>query len=126
MALIKISNDAFNIAERIKALNPHYFIVFNTKKQLFEVHNAKQHSNTFCITCENGLNFNVINKLRKTRIENIEKLIKEIEINNQLIEREASEQVKDVAQCKAREMFDYAKHRVEDCNFDDSYSTKWV
>lgn len=126
MALIKIKNDAFNICERIKSINPHYYIVFNTKKHKFEVHNSKQYSNSFCITCENGLNYSVIQKLRKTRIENLDKIVKEIELNNQAIERKAKEETLDNAQIKAREMFDYAKNRVDDCNFDDSYTTRWV
>lgn len=126
MALIKIKNDAFNICERIKSINPHYYVVYNTKKHAFEVHNTKQYANSFCISCEKGLNYSVIQKLRKTRIENLDKIINEIESNNQAIEREAKNEVMDKAQYKAREMFDYAKKRVEDCNFDDSYTTIWV
>ncbi len=125
MALIKIKNDAFNIAERIKALNPNYFVVFNTKNNKFEVHNTKQ-TNTFCITCDNGLNYTVIQKLRKTNIENIKKLMQEIEENNLKLENEQKRVIKDEVSYKAKEMFDYANHKSGDCNFDDSYKTRWA
>ena len=126
MALINVKNDAFNICERIKRLNPYYFVVFNTKNQKYEVHNSKQYSNTFCITCDDGLNFSVINKLRKTKIENIDKIIKEIDEFNAKNEASAQAQTMDVVSVKAREMYDYAKTKVEDCDFSNSYTTKWV
>ena len=126
MALINIRNDAFNICERIKHLDPCYYVVFNTKNKKYEIHNSKQHSNTFCITCDNGLNFSVINKLRKTKIENIDKIIKEIDEFNAKNEVETQARTMDTVSVKAREMYDYAKTKVEDCNFSDSYTTKWV
>ncbi len=125
MALIKIKNDAFNIAERIKKLNPYYFVVYNTKNDKFEVHNSKQ-TNTFCITCENGLNYSVIQKLRKTNIENIEKILREIESNNEKLEQERKRVLKDEVSFKAKEMFNYAAHHEGDCTFDDSYKTRWA
>ena len=126
MALISVKNDAFNICERIKRINPYYFVVYNTDKKQYEVHNSKQFSNTLCITCDNGLNYSVISKLWKTKIENIDKIIQEIDENNEKIEKDAKNEVLDVANVKVREMFDYAKTKIDDCNFDDSYTTKWV
>ncbi len=126
MALISIKNDVFNICERIKRINPHYFVVYNTDRHQYEVHNSKQFANTFCISCENGLNYSVISKLRKTKIENIDKIVKEIDEINEKIEKNTKKEIMDVASVKAQEMFNYAKTKIDDCNFDDSYITKWV
>lgn len=84
--LVKIENDAFNIAERIKKINPHYFVVYNTERHVFEVHNSRQYSSSFCITCDLGLNYSVISKLRKTKIENLDKIMREIDENNEQID----------------------------------------
>ena len=126
MALIKIKSDAFNIVERIKKIDKGYYAVYNTTKNRYEIHNKSQKTNTFCIVCDNGLNFNVINKLRKTRIENMQNIIAEITAHNEKLELDQKNKVLDKASWKAREMFDYAKNKVDDCDFKDSYSTEWV
>ena len=124
MALVKIKNDSFNINERIKALDSGYYVVYNSVEHRFEVHNKKQKSSSFCIICDNGLNCTVLDKLRKTKIENIQKLLDEIEESNLRNENEAKRVEMDKAEFKAREMFRYAK-KNEGCSFTDSYTTRW-
>lgn len=126
MALVKIKSDAFNICERIKKIDKNYFVVYNTFRNCYEIHNKSQKSSTFCITCDDGLNYNVIKKLRKTRIENIQKILSEIDANNLSLEKEQKRKILDNSSWKAREMFEYAAKREENCDFSDSYSTKWV
>ena len=41
-------------------------------------------------------------------------------------EASAQAQTMDVVSVKAHEMYDYAKIKVEDCDFSNSYTTKWV
>ena len=48
------------------------------KKSMINKANKKQKFNTFCIVCDYGLDSRVIEKLRKTRVENIEKLLDNI------------------------------------------------
>lgn len=126
MALIKIKTDAFNICERIKKIDKNYFVVYNTTKNQYEIHNTMQKSNTFCVVCDKGLNCQVIDKLRKTKIENMQKVISEIEKNNEYLEKEQKRKLMDNATWKAREMFNYAKGKIDNCDFKNSYSTKWV
>ena len=47
MALIKITENAFDIVKRLKEIDPKYFVVYNTMFKRFEVHNSGQHVNTF-------------------------------------------------------------------------------
>ncbi len=122
--LVKIKNDTFNINERIKDIDKAYYIVYDTQKHRYEVHNSKQHMSTFCIVCDSGLNATVIDKLRKTKIENLQKILAEIETSNENYEKEVKRVEQDKVEYKAREMFRYAMHN-EDCSFDDSYTTRW-
>ncbi len=126
MALIKISGDVFNIVDRVKEIDSGYFIVYNTKKHKYEVHNNNQDGSSFCITCDNGLNSTVISKLRKTRIENIDRILREIDENNAKIEQNAKKVMADETSFKLKEMFDYAKRKESDSDFVDSYKTAWA
>lgn len=85
--LIKINTDNYFISERIKEIDKNYFLVFNTNLKKYEVHYKGQVENTFCV----GLPFMTLDErtlsfVQKTKIENIEKIIKEIEKNNKNIE----------------------------------------
>lgn len=126
MALIKIKSDVFDIADRVKEVDSGYFVVYNTVLSRFEVHNRHQKGSTFCIVCDDGLNCKVITKLRKSKIENIDKILREIDENNQKIEQNASKKLKDETSFKLKEMLDYAKKREADSDFNDSYKTIWA
>ena len=87
--LIKITSDTYFISQRIKEIDKDYFIVFNTKTKHFEVHNKRQAPSTYCI----GLPFleldeRCLDKINETRVENIKKLLSEIEKQNQKIEEQ--------------------------------------
>ncbi len=125
MALINIKNDVFDICDRIREIDSGYFIVYNTSAHRYEIHNKNQFGNTFCITVEQGLDSRVISKLRKSRIENIDKIIHEIDENNAKLEAESRRKVHDETSFKLKEMVDYAKKRESDCDFADSYQTTW-
>lgn len=125
MALIKIFNDVFDICQRIKEIDSNYYVVYNTIKNCYEIHNSRQYFSTFCISCPEGLNAKVVDKLRKTRIENLNKVLKEMEEENLKKENDAKKLIKDEANVKAREMFDYAKNKEFDIDFSNSYVTKW-
>lgn len=126
MALIKIFEDVFDICNRIREIDQGYFVVYNTIKERYEVHHKGLQCSTFCIACDNGLNSTVISKLRKSRIENIDKIMREMEENNQKIEQENKRIIQDETSFKLKEMIDFAKKRENDSNFDDSYKTFWV
>ena len=105
MALIKIKNDLFFMAERLKEIDDGYFIAFNTKTSKFEIHNSKQPYSTFCLLVPNNkLNPSLIEYVRKTRSENQKKLIKEMEEANQKLENHNKKQILDEAEQKFEEL----------------------
>lgn len=68
MALIKIENDIFFLAERLREIDPDYFIALNTKSKNFEVHNSSQPINSFCLLVpKNKLDPSLVEYVRKTR-----------------------------------------------------------
>jgi len=90
--LIHIKNDLYGIAERIRHIDSGYFIVWNVVRKKYEVHNV----DTLCpSTYEftvpyNELDSRTLEYCKETRRENTEKLIAEIEKNNEKIDTEVA------------------------------------
>ena len=83
-----IKSDLFNISNRIKQIDPKYFVVFNKKRKKFEVH-YKRLKNTYELTIPyDNLDSRAIDFVQKTRIENRKKILEEIEKSNKLLEVE--------------------------------------
>ena len=84
---IKILSDVYNIAKRIKNIDKYYYLVFNTSTNKFEVHNSHQVGGSFCLTIPyDFLDERTLNLVNQTRVENIERILNEIENNNKLKE----------------------------------------
>ncbi len=84
---IKILNDVYDIANRIKFIDKGYFIVFNTSKKNFEIHNSKQIDSTFCLTLPfKTLDIRALKYVFETQSKNIEKILNRIETENKLTE----------------------------------------
>ena len=124
--LIKILRDAFDISKRLKQIDNGYFVCFNTVKQRFEVHNKKQRQ-TFCLVVPfESLDSRLLTYVRKTRKQNFDAIIKEMETHNEKLEKENKRVVLDKSSFMLNEMFSYALHHEGDINFLDAYKTKWA
>lgn len=87
--LIKIENDALFICERLKEIDKSYYVVFDFKTQKYQVHSSHQKFNSFCFVVPfSCLDERTILYARKTRIENRDKIIKEIEMQNLQCEKQ--------------------------------------
>jgi len=87
--LIEIKNDCFCICERLKDVDESYKVFFNLKRRCFEVHSFLQHGSTYCFTVPySELDERTIDFALKTRSENREKIIMEIEENNRKVEQQ--------------------------------------
>ena len=77
---IKITHDVYDIANRIKDIDRWYYIVFNTSKGDFEVHNSKQVDTTYCVTLPyKTLDERALNYVYHTRVDNIENILEDID-----------------------------------------------
>lgn len=102
--LIKIVNDCYFICQRIKEVDSSYEIYFNIENGCYEVHSNEQARNTYCFKVPyNQLDSRTIDFAFKTRVANIDQLIKEMDRSNDLLyEREVKkgvESLKEALSC---------------------------
>ncbi len=94
MYKIKIKSDLFNIVNRLKSIDKNYFVLFNKVKNNYEIHNENQPFSTYCLTLPYAkLDKRTIDYVLKTRKENFDKIIKEMEISNKKIEENKNEEI---------------------------------
>lgn len=94
--LIKIESDNYFIAQRIKEIDSNYLLMFNTKTKKYEVHNLGQAGDTFCVCLPFiTLDERTIHFVQKTRIENIDKVLNEIDKENLKNERKNKLDIKE-------------------------------
>ncbi len=92
--LFKIESDCLDIVSRLKAIDKDYFLVFNEDNQKFEVHNSSQIKNTLCLVLPfDVLDERTIDLVLKTRVQNSDRLFKEMEEENKKLERAKIKQV---------------------------------
>ncbi len=84
---IKIKNDVYDISNRIKEIERNYYIVFNTSKNNFEIHNSNQKGGTYCLTLPYAcLDARALTYVHKTKTKNIDKILNLMETENKLKE----------------------------------------
>lgn len=88
MAKIKITSDVFNISKRIKKIDTGYFILYDNKKDKYEIHNSKQPFCSYCLTVPyNSLDNRTLLFVCKTLFTKKEELFKEMEQFNDNLEK---------------------------------------
>lgn len=86
---IQIQNDVYFISNRIKEIDKSYFILFNISKGKFEVHSLGQTGGSYCFTIPyDKLDERTLFFTLKTRCENVEKIIKEIDEANEKLQKD--------------------------------------
>jgi hypothetical protein len=91
--LIEITNDLFDIAQRLKDVNEDYVLYFNVEKQHYEVHNRKQYPSTLAFVVPyDELDARTIKYARFTSVNNSTKLFEEIEKNNAMLDKQYQQQ----------------------------------
>ena len=84
----EIYSDCQDIVKRLKEIDKDYFVVYNITRKTFELHNRAQEEGTFCLTLPfDCLDARAVEHARKTRVENEEKIIEEIDRENKRLEK---------------------------------------
>ena len=79
--------DVYNISKRIKDIDRDYYIVYDTSKQKFEVHNSSQICSSYCLTLSyDELDERTLKYVLKTQSANIDEILSSIENDNNLRE----------------------------------------
>ena len=92
MELQRIRHDLFGIAKRLKSIDIRYELFFNRKKNRYEIYanGAMQMALPF-----ERLDARTLTYARKTRLENLEKIIAEIEEENARLELQKNRETRD-------------------------------
>lgn len=92
MELQRIRHDLFGIAKRLKSIDRRYELFFNRKKNRYEIYanGAMQMALPF-----ERLDARTLMYARKTRLENLEKIIAEIEEENARLEIQKNRETRD-------------------------------
>lgn len=108
--LVEILDDVFFIGNRIREIDKDYRIFFNTKRKKFEIHCIGQIGNSYCLTVPfSCLDARTVELVRKTRIENRERLINEIDLENQKIQEKNQKNILNDANDKLFEQIKFSK-----------------
>ncbi|MBQ7914171.1 MAG: hypothetical protein IJ492_01670 [Clostridia bacterium] len=90
MKLIPISNDLFNIVNRLKSINPNYQVYFNKELCRFEVHCSTQYLNTLAVIVPyDQLDARTVSLVEQSRTEHAERIFRQLDYHNQLVEKHA-------------------------------------
>ena len=121
---IKIDNDVFEITQRIKEIDDGYYIVFDTKKSRYELHNINQ-PYTYCLTYPYGnLDSRLLDMILYTNINNIDNILNDIDNNNVKIENNVDNNIKNQTDYMVREIYDFASNSSKECVVD-FLESKW-
>ncbi len=81
--MIEILNDLYDIANKIKQINPCYKIFRNEQKHRFEIHSKRGNNLVLELVLPfDKLDYRTVNLVNKTKIENADALFEEIEKTN--------------------------------------------
>lgn len=85
---LTIDTDNLFISERLKQIDESYFILYNLNNKKFEIHSSMQSNNTYCLTIPfDRLDERTLCYARKTRAENLDRLMEEMDKQNEMLER---------------------------------------
>lgn len=91
---IPVTNDLYDIADRLRAVNPHYKLVFDTEKQKYEVLDAAHCDALAFVVPYRELDARTIDYARYTAVQNAERLFAEMEQHNAQVEFEQQCRIK--------------------------------
>ena len=86
MCLKLITDDLFDIANRLKSVNNSYVLYFNTQNNRFEVHDGEKRRLELVVPYDE-LDARTVEYARYTSVENAKRLFAEMEAHNQRLEK---------------------------------------
>ena len=123
-----IYTNVYDIPQRLREIDPNYFVVRNHRTHQFEVHHKGQVGSTLALNIQfDELDDRTIQLARSTQPQYAQNIFREMERNNAKIENDIMSDAIDVAEQKTKEMFRYvAPKGTVDTAPDDAYSTRFV
>ncbi|MES0334796.1 MAG: hypothetical protein SFH39_00340 [Candidatus Magnetobacterium sp. LHC-1] len=106
-----VETSVYNIPERLKEIDPSYFVMFNRFTGNYEVHStANKGRNTYCLSVPYAeLDCRTLDLVNRTRIANMDKLIKEMELANSKRLVDADNEFRDTVGEISKDMWEYGQ-----------------
>lgn len=88
--LTEVTNDLFDVSSRLKSVNPNYRVYHNPQTDKFEVHDVSKplDSTLAFVVPYNELDARTIDFALFTRVENAQKVFREVDDHNRKLQRE--------------------------------------
>ena len=103
--LIEIHEDLFDIAARLRSVNENYRLYYNKICSRYEVHNISQQPSTLAFVVPYGeLDARTVEYARFSRVQNAEKLFRDIETHNENLEKQQAKRSKEKLREKLEEL----------------------
>jgi hypothetical protein len=99
--LIKITDDLYDIAFRIKEIDDRYQIFYDTKKCAYKLYLLNNYQLTFPYK---NLDVRSLDYAYETRMENIEKILEKIDKHNEKVNADSIKNAKDELENKATKL----------------------
>ena len=99
--MIEIEHDVFDIAWRMKSIDERYRLYYNRKAKRYEVYIGDMLES---VIPYDTLDIRMLEYLRKTRRENINALMAEIEEHNRRLEEESNRRIMERANSRIEEV----------------------
>lgn len=123
-----IETNVYDIPQRLREIDPGYFIVYNHADREFEVHHKEQIGNTFCLSIPYPeLDCRTLYRVRETNIARAKIIMAQIEEEQIQRELSASKKFSDETSAKLREIHRYVAPKAATNTIpDDAYTTRFV
>lgn len=123
MCFIEIKQDLFHISNRIKNIDPDYYILYNIPKNRYEVHHKSQIFGTLAVVVPfKNLDVRTLEYVMKTR--NKSDVLQEIEKSNTKLEKYQKDEQQNEIQYKLKEIYSYSTCS-KNYEAEKSYKNKW-
>ena len=87
--LIEIKNDLFDVARRLKSVQPFYKVYYNVLRRRYEVHDARTNTLSFAVPYPE-LDGRTVQYAKYTGVSRAKQLFADIEQHNAKLERDAA------------------------------------
>lgn len=92
-------HDIFDICNRIKEIDSTYKLFFNRKEKRFEVYKTGDRESLAVVVPFDQIDERLVTHLKKTKVSRLEKLLKEIEDENKLLEEKMIKKIVNEKMC---------------------------
>ena len=106
-----VTRNVFSIPERLKELDPRFFVMFNHKRQKYEVHVTGQQGTTLGLELPfPDLDYRAITYTRERMSDRLDELVKDMDRHNERLQQTSLEKAFDKPNAVMKEAIVWAEH----------------